>query len=459
MSTELLSLAIAAAMPLVAFALYAAFRALGERRTRRSRRPFRPRPSRPARPTIAAVSRPPVVTKAADVARPPDPGPLGGSVQARVESTPREAARRVLERLTGSHPNDTGLRREHGSIPPTAPTGDLVAPAIIKPHHAGLTRPEPSPALPRAGATMRAAGSAPDRRARLRAPTLLSGTLGPIRKMLGRGHDQRSSVPPSWPAPERLEELFLPQVSTIDGSGPCPFCEDSRERGAWFCRRCRRPVDHRATAAASAVSLGTGPLGGPATSPLATPHRGGVPARPDPARLIARLPVVRPTQLGLENGRASGSYLTRESPGPPARPVRPQAPSRQSVSSSTSQVRGPTIVSPPAIVAPATRPAPNGGQSAAALCGLGPGHAADRGRAEPAKTTREVEPRQREEARVDLNLASAAELSGLSGVGRVTAKRIVAAREEEAFASVDALLERRVIGRSVLDRLRDQVRV
>ncbi len=60
---------------------------------------------------------------------------------------------------------------------------------------------------------------------------------------------------------------------------------------------------------------------------------------------------------------------------------------------------------------------------------------------------------------VDLNHATAEELSSLRGVGRVTAQRIIAARENAPFTTVDALVDRKVVGRAVLDRLRDQITI
>ena len=67
--------------------------------------------------------------------------------------------------------------------------------------------------------------------------------------------------------------------------------------------------------------------------------------------------------------------------------------------------------------------------------------------------------RRERRARVDLNDATAEELSALPGVGPVTARRITAARQAGAFPAVDALLDRKVVSRSVLERIRDQVRV
>jgi competence protein ComEA len=58
---------------------------------------------------------------------------------------------------------------------------------------------------------------------------------------------------------------------------------------------------------------------------------------------------------------------------------------------------------------------------------------------------------------VDLNHATQAELEALPGIGPVTAIRIIEARTERPFASVDELRGRDVLGLSTFDKVRDLV--
>jgi competence protein ComEA len=58
---------------------------------------------------------------------------------------------------------------------------------------------------------------------------------------------------------------------------------------------------------------------------------------------------------------------------------------------------------------------------------------------------------------VNLNSASPEALEALPGIGPVTVQKIVAARAERPFGSLDELVERKVLNRGQLDDIRDLV--
>jgi competence protein ComEA len=60
---------------------------------------------------------------------------------------------------------------------------------------------------------------------------------------------------------------------------------------------------------------------------------------------------------------------------------------------------------------------------------------------------------------VNLNHATPEELDALPGIGPVTVQKIVAARQEQPFRSLDELVERKVLTASQLAKVRDQVTV
>jgi competence protein ComEA len=60
---------------------------------------------------------------------------------------------------------------------------------------------------------------------------------------------------------------------------------------------------------------------------------------------------------------------------------------------------------------------------------------------------------------VDLNSATPEELDALPGIGPVTVQKIVAARQERPFASLEDAVERGVLNNGQLEKIRDQATV
>jgi competence protein ComEA len=447
MSIDLLSLALAAAMPLAAFALYALIRSWADAW---GRRPSRPR--RATRSPSVEIGGPVVIASRPSewpepgLAQRLQPAPAQPPVAAQAERP--EPARRMLAKLPVSRPVPASSDNGHVALPARPvmrdghPTERGSSPATSDGSSLAATpRASPAPGGQVPLANGRGSGSeapAPQRRR-----GLLSNPLKPIRTALGLRPGDRRAVEPSWPAPDQRDESFVPVDAIAEGSGPCPFCAESRERGAWFCRRCRRPVDPRATAATAAVSLQSAERSAPATPSLATATPAPTPAGARPAGrpvtrvsgpLIARLPVLHPTQYVPATRPAGGSFGA-ERPAAPA-PAADQPVEDPPARAAAAAEPGPTLAAPP-VVRPAAIVA---GAPRRSLTAVGPG-------------------RPKTGGLIDLNRASAEQLSALRGVGLITARRIIAAREEQSFATVDALADRKVVGRSVVDKLRDQLTV
>jgi len=58
---------------------------------------------------------------------------------------------------------------------------------------------------------------------------------------------------------------------------------------------------------------------------------------------------------------------------------------------------------------------------------------------------------------VNLNSAGADELDALPGIGPVTVDKIIAARKERPFGSLEELVTRKVLTKAQLDKIRDLV--
>jgi hypothetical protein len=483
MSVDLLSLGLAAAMPVGVFLLYLWARSRLEGRGRHPSRPRRvetPRkvdsgPSWPAPVQVTATSQP----RRAETPLTPSPPPISSQMRAaepplRLSPLPPLAAPRgtqpamtVDRPITVAHPVSVAqpvtvappisaesphpvLAKLPSSRPSLHPAGgtspDVLATATMA---APATESDRGPRNGRSVGTLTNRGPLSDQPAALSAgpfqahpiaPTAplardddvpdrgpnrgrFSATLRPIRTVLGRLGRDSDAAEPHWPAPEQPDPAFRLYEYFEESREPCPACAEWYEKGARFCRRCGRPVDARSRSAASAAGLAAIPLTAPTAATADSAAVAGAAAGytlPAGPPSIAQPPVVHPAR-----------YI------PAALPV----------------------------MAAGTAPGPSRaiaiGTVTPAGVAVGPGApirsgTSVNGAAAPAKG---AAARNGKGAVIDLNHASIAQLSTLHGVGPATARRIVDARKERAFDTVETLAERKLVTRSVLEKLKDQVTV
>jgi competence ComEA-like helix-hairpin-helix protein len=441
--SDLISLALAAAMPLAVFVAYALIRAWLDARARRPSRAGRGRQSRtaPAEPRVVrmATVQPSMGSDPArgmieklPVSRPALDSPGNGRYPP-VTTTPLRASSSRREEWSSDDASGLPRLRDQGSIP-----GGSRLPA----RPVASSNPVPDPSL--GGPRLDGAGPGPrvDPSVTSARPGhgLLSNPLKPIRTMLGQGARDRRPVEPHWPEPDQTNGSIKLFDDVVEASEPCPVCAESRERGARFCRRCGRAVDLPSTTVSMPVMSSAIPLPTPTAEPLA-----GELAAPDAHPAIARPPVVRPAQ-----------YVPAAAPvaTPVAVPVAAASPGAKRSTPRTAARRARAKGQPaePAAALLVKLPVARHAQR--------PG-ARENGAtaAPPTDTPEDSVGSSTTGERVDLNRATAAQLAALRGVGRRTAQRIIAAREDRAFATIDALADRKIMGRSALEKLRDQVTV
>ena len=472
MSIDLLSLGLAATMPLLVFAAYALVRSLVEATARRPTRRRRAGRSRSVSDRgdgfAAATVRPPpapepargVLAKLATT-RPAAESPSlrGPSVPAALPETngnvraPRSFSAPDLPRLEERRSNLAGrLYHAHPATPsangasdPTSP-GDRQRPVVGEP---GAAAPA---AVSRFG------------------HALMTSTLKPIRTILGRREHDPGPIEPQWPEPEPEPPVASFRLFDFeDAGGPCPVCDESRDRGAQFCRRCGRALDERSSAAAvpvwsSAVTRPTAPFlpfEARSTPPLAgppvagPPYSGPVTASPPVVRPARYVPAAVPAAAERPAVRATPppsdlrDAVARAAVEAPAPAVARRAAKRAAVKEGAARdAVAKDAVAKDVVAKDVVAKAARQGSAAERAIGSrvpdAPPDVATGG------ATRET---------VDLNKATVAQLSALRGVGQKTAQRIIAARGERPFATVEALTERKIIGPLALEKLRDQVTV
>ena len=445
MSLDLVSLGLAAAMPVIVFLLYLGLRSVRQRgsirradaRSAESRR-SRPLPGRSEVMTGGAIA-PPAITPSASPA-------VSGSVLAKLPSV------RPMDDLRARPRSEMTLAAAASPAPVPGAGSQAVVTASLaaRPYQVRSTPPSPEPST-------RPKGTSPGEDAhsdRVSGPSRIALTLNPLRTMLVRGSPERRASEPQWPDRELVDPSIRIAAYFAEPADACPACDENRARGAKFCRRCGRSFELEAGSA-------------PASSSVA------VPSMPPPPAVLAGL--ANPTTVG-ERSIAGAVPTTALDAGLVADAwprsthdaVRTNVPRPPRASNGMDAAEAPT--GPDDAEAPTGPAAPHGPDTADGSHGSD-GLAVVPPSPRP-RRSRRVEPDQPPtlptpdipvegpaDHRIRLNAASATELSGLRGIGRVTAEKIVAARDERAFDSLDELVERKILGPAALAKIRDHVTV
>jgi competence protein ComEA len=434
MSIDFLPLLLAAAMPVIVFAGYAVLRARRERADRNAR-PTRQVPT--ADGPAAAGNQVPTAPSDVDAIR----------------SESHAGASGLLRKVRAAHPGEassalaSGHESPTGEANPTAPATSVAQASIDSPPREAtytadiiptteVRREEWSFTDPAGAPRMREETSSLVRRiqkARLEAATHktprveTSNGEGPVES---GGMARRFAT--IWAlfgvgsAPSRGgSDGTAPTIeagrpfATSDSADPCPACEESRSRGWRYCRRCGRPVDFRAPAPRSLLGSGR-----PMQGPLAMPsrRRGGL----EPSATNGTALVQAVTALSDRSGGGVGLPLPNVLPTPEVATAE-----RSSDASSMASPGSDRIL---------------------------PGEADDEEVAStPGQSADSAAEKESVAATIDVNTATHAELVAVRGIGPATAKRILEARAERPFLTLDELAERRIVAEASLERYRPRL--